>query len=95
MGLRFAEVYVQDFRKYENISGHNDLTLLGLFRRGLAKRVRSRINGMDSVPTTLRLWQDKAVQFDQQWRTEQAQERDACNHHQACTGHQGGSLNMP
>jgi len=50
MGSRFAEVYVQDFCKYENISSHNDLTLLSLFRRGLAKRIRSRINGMDNVP---------------------------------------------
>jgi len=41
---------------------------------------------MDNVPTTLQLWQDKAVQFDHQWRMEQAQERDARNHHQAHTG---------
>ena len=95
MGSNFAEVYVQDFHKYENISGHNDLTLLGLFCQGLAKRVRSRINGMDNVPTTLRLWQDKAVQFDRQWHTEQAQERDARNYRQAHTGLQGGSSNMP
>jgi len=35
--------------------------------------------------------QDKAIQFDWQWHTEQAQERDARNHHQARTGLQGGS----
>ena len=81
MGTDLAELYVQDFRRYEDVSGHNDLTLLTLFRRGLAKRVRSRINNMDTVPTTLRDWQDKAIQYDRQQRIEWRQEREARTHH--------------
>ena len=59
-----AEQYVQNFKKYQRLSGHNNITLREMFEKGLIKRIKEHINLMDPIPTRLLVWQDKAIQFD-------------------------------
>lgn len=71
MGTGTAEEFVRNFRKYQNVCQHNDITLVRLFKLGLVRRLRERINNKDVVPTRLIDWQNDAIQYDRQYRTEQ------------------------
>ena len=47
-----TEQYVQNFKKYQRLSGHNDITLREMFEKGLIKRVKECINMINPVLTS-------------------------------------------
>ena len=83
MNNNTAEQFVQDFKKYQRLSGHNDVMLMEMFEKGLHPRLAQRITDLENPPKTLKKWQDKAIQFDCQWRNGQARRKEARVHHQA------------
>lgn len=67
-GNRTAEEYILEFSRYELDAEFDEKANLAFFKRGLQNWIRDKVYGMDTVPTTLDGWKERAMHFDQNRR---------------------------
>lgn len=74
-GYRTAEEYILEFSRYELDAEFDDKANLAFFKRGLQPWIRDKIYGMDTIPSDLDGWKDRAMKFDQNKREQSEFER--------------------
>lgn len=63
-GTYSADSYIALFNSYKDKTKFNEEALIEYFKNGLRNDLVRRIEDMETIPTTLELWQTKAAQFD-------------------------------
>lgn len=64
--------YISEFRTQAGISNiTDDRALIGYFQMGIKPYLMNRIYAMETVPTTIEVWMEKAALFDDNFRTAQ------------------------
>jgi len=72
---RSCNKYVQEFKKVTRGSGYKRRPLIEEFKRGLNKTIRRKLAEVESLPTTIGEWQERAVRLDRNQRQSRAEER--------------------
>ena len=86
-GSRTVDEYVQEFKRAARGSGYEGRALVEEFKRGLSGVIRRRLAEAKTPPTTIKQWQERAVQLDRNMRQSRAEER--------ILGGKGGSAVRP
>ena len=67
-GGRSCDKYVQEFKKIARGSGHERRPFIKEFKRGLNGAIRRKLVEAESLPTTIREQQERAVRLDRNQR---------------------------
>jgi len=72
---RTCNEYVQLFKKTARESGYEERSLVEEFKRGLNGNIRRRLAEVESLPSTITEWQERAVKLDRNIRQSRAEKR--------------------
>jgi len=74
-GPRTCDEYVQEFKRASRESGYEGRALIDEFKRGLNRTIRRRLAEVESPPSTIMEWQERAVKLDRNTRQSRAEEK--------------------
>ena len=74
-GPRTCNKYVQEFRRAARESGYEERMLIDEFKRGLNGMIRRKLAEVESSPSTITEWQERAVKLDRNTRQSRAEEK--------------------
>ena len=72
---RTCDKYVQEFRRAARGSGYERRALIDEFKRGLNRTIRRRLAEVESLPSTITDWQERAVKLDRNMQQSKAEEK--------------------
>ena len=72
---RTYDKYVQEFRRAARGSGYERRALIDEFKRGLNRTIRRRLAEVESLPSTITDWQERAVKLDRNMQQSKAEEK--------------------
>jgi len=74
-GPRTCDEYVQEFKRVVRGSGYEERALIDEFKRGLNRTIRRKLAEVESPPSTITEWQERAVKLDRNTRQSRAEEK--------------------